>query len=508
MDEAAEAKDPRDTIWEGDLLGRRDEADTIQAYIEHESAIFLEQQREQSLVLAIDAEYGQGKSWFLDKLAEQLALTHPVARIDAWADDASEEPLTAFMASIDDALAPYLTKSSKLRDKMAAAKVAALPVMGRLVKGAMVKGLSKVAGDSAEDALGEAFEDAVQDARETKDDDADGAISDAVEGAFEEVGKEIDSLVDRRGAAMLAEYRRRKKSREGFRQNMRELVAGIDAAEVEGTTPLVVIIDELDRCRPDYAIRVLEEIKHFFDVPGVVFVLAIHEDQLRASIAAVYGACFDAGHYLRRFFTRRWNLRPLTITELVIAEWEKWDDEAKRFEGAAILLDGIETWQDAPVLLGNIFEPMNVSAREARAVLDVLRLMAIGWDQEAPISILVAGPMAVNFVRSEDLRSLKGLTSAKFSLPSDKRVSDFGYDKQAVDLSKVLSAIWLYEHYLLRSVGERKRDHDAVENYVTNFFEAELSARAAKCGHDVGRDRSLISTYEDRLTHIAGFLER
>ena len=40
--------------------------------------------------------------------------------------------------------------------------------------------------------------------------------------------------------------------------------------------PLVVIIDELDRCRPDFAIRLIERIKHFFDIPKIVFVLVMN----------------------------------------------------------------------------------------------------------------------------------------------------------------------------------------------------------------------------------------
>jgi len=110
------------------------------------------------------------------------------------------------MSSIDDALAPYLTKSQELRDRLARAKVAALPVMGRLMKGAVIKGLSKVAGDGAEDAIGDAFEGAIEKAKTPDSDDTSG-LAEAVEGVLHEVGKEIDSLVDRRGAAMLAEYR-------------------------------------------------------------------------------------------------------------------------------------------------------------------------------------------------------------------------------------------------------------------------------------------------------------
>ena len=94
----------RESIWEGDRLERRGEADAIEKFLVKEVEVFKKLGREQSIVLGIDAPYGRGKTWFLSRLTKQLSLSHPVAWIDAWADDVGDEPLTAFMAAIDDAL--------------------------------------------------------------------------------------------------------------------------------------------------------------------------------------------------------------------------------------------------------------------------------------------------------------------------------------------------------------------------------------------------------------------
>jgi predicted KAP-like P-loop ATPase len=64
---------------------------------------------------------------------------------------------------------------------------------------------------------------------------------------------------------------------------------------------LVVFVDELDRCRPLYAIETLEAIKHFFSVSNVVFVMSVDIEQLSHSIATVYGQNMDAVGYLMRF---------------------------------------------------------------------------------------------------------------------------------------------------------------------------------------------------------------
>ena len=67
---------------------------------------------------------------------------------------------------------------------------------------------------------------------------------------------------------------------------------------------VVFILDELDRCRPDYALKVLENVKHIFNVNKVGFVFAVNETILKLSIAHVYGLK-DCGEYLDKFFERR-----------------------------------------------------------------------------------------------------------------------------------------------------------------------------------------------------------
>ncbi|MBJ6977682.1 P-loop NTPase fold protein, partial [Vibrio cholerae] len=53
--------------------------------------------------------------------------------------------------------------------------------------------------------------------------------------------------------------------------------------------PIVLFIDELDRCRPNFSVLMLETIKHTFDVEGVQFVLITNTNQLKASINHCYG---------------------------------------------------------------------------------------------------------------------------------------------------------------------------------------------------------------------------
>ena len=77
---------------------------------------------------------------------------------------------------------------------------------------------------------------------------------------------------------------------------------------VEETEKLVVFIDELDRCKPSFAIEMLERIKHYFDDERIIFVVSINKEQLIHTISNYYGSEFDATRYLNRFFDVSINL--------------------------------------------------------------------------------------------------------------------------------------------------------------------------------------------------------
>lgn len=76
---------------------------------------------------------------------------------------------------------------------------------------------------------------------------------------------------------------------------------------IGGGKPLVVVIDDLDRCLPEKAIQVLEAIKLFLDVEGCVFLLAVDRDVVEKAIAVKYKDLLtmakDIDSSPRQFFT-------------------------------------------------------------------------------------------------------------------------------------------------------------------------------------------------------------
>lgn len=390
---------PYDGIWAGDKLKRREEARLLERFLDSEARALAAMGRDQAFVLALDAQYGEGKSWFLSRLREQLAINHPVAFVDAWVDDANNEPLVSIMSALDDALQPFLFKKN-IKEKLGNLTRAALPIMGRAVLGAGGKLVAKYVGDEFGDEAKEAISGAAKAKPAAKTGDDDSPLEIGVEKLFDGVSE----VVDNAGKALLSQYRARQRSRQTFKDNLRQLALAIEVTDKDPRhAPIFVIVDELDRCRPSYAISLLEEIKHLFDVPGIAFVIALHQDQLEHSVRAVYGEGFDARSYLRRFFSRHYQMRRLSIKELVISHFDV--IPSKMQFGAP------ETWVDNKIaklpsaeIAGRLLSEWGATPREAQSVVDGLRLFATNWDHEnIPIELPLVLALLLHIVRGNDL---------------------------------------------------------------------------------------------------------
>jgi len=85
---------------------------------------------------------------------------------------------------------------------------------------------------------------------------------------------------------------------------LRHLKSALRSLFEDKTTPVFVLVDELDRCRPDFAIQYLETITHVFDVEGLTFVLAVDLLQLENSARALFGDGLNFPEYYRKFAHR------------------------------------------------------------------------------------------------------------------------------------------------------------------------------------------------------------
>jgi hypothetical protein len=105
-------------------------------------------------------------------------------------------------------------------------------------------------------------------------------------------------------------YQKHKYRKEKFIETLKKFTE-------ELPSPLVFIIDELDRCRPDYAIQTLEIIKHFFNIPNITFVIGVDRKQIESTVRVLYGSNIDTccDEYLRKFIDQDFYLpKPSSTT--------------------------------------------------------------------------------------------------------------------------------------------------------------------------------------------------
>lgn len=106
----------------------------------------------------------------------------------------------------------------------------------------------------------------------------------------------MDQILDR--------PRRQKETADRFKQALGELPGRLSPPGAgEQQKPLIFIIDELDRCKPHFALALLERVKHFMAVPNVHFVLGVHMKQLQSSVRYAYGSDIEAISYLQKFIS-------------------------------------------------------------------------------------------------------------------------------------------------------------------------------------------------------------
>lgn len=145
---------------------------------------------------------------------------------------------------------------------------------------------------------------------------------DFVEKLLSATGEELSQAMEKLGDDKITEYKNEKETREKFKNNLGKLASLIIGEDDETKPPIVIFVDELDRCRPTYAIELLENIKHLFSVEGIFFVLGLDREQLAHSVKSVYGAGMEADGYLRRFIDLEYQLPDPSLEDYCNYLWD------------------------------------------------------------------------------------------------------------------------------------------------------------------------------------------
>ena len=159
---------------------------------------------------------------------------------------------------------------------------------------------------------------------------------------------------------------------------------------------IVVMIDELDRCRPDYAVRFLETVKHVFEVDHVAFVIAVNREQLVESMKGVYGGGVDAENYLERFGDVRLRL-PETSREAFVRGVAEYMDVEAVLPNGIYEDDALEGVTATDMLVAVLGRAKDLNLREIEKIVGEIRAMLCVARER--IEGCVMGAIAVALVR-------------------------------------------------------------------------------------------------------------
>ncbi len=263
-----------------DKLNRTEEIEYLTRYLLNRYKL----KPEESFILNINAKWGQGKTYFLKSMQKHLEKKHKVIYFDTWKNDFTKEPLLAFMAQIDDDLKEYQDKSKNAKSIFKVTWKNSLPLILSIL---------------AKKGTGFSIEELLEQSKDEETEETDNTTKDEIQNA-------VSSLVSKATEVALQEHNNLKQSIIEFEKNVSSLLEEI---KKKNELPLFILIDELDRCRPNYAIELLENIKHIFDIPKLIFIIATDSEQLSHSINAVYGQNFASEKYLKRFFHQEYTLK-------------------------------------------------------------------------------------------------------------------------------------------------------------------------------------------------------
>jgi len=216
----------------------------------------------EGFVMAINNEWGTGKTTFIKMWKQSLENDgFKTLYFNAWENDYEIEPMIALLGELKTLLGKDNETFKSLLKKGTVFTKHLLPTVAKAFAEKHIPGITEV-------------------------------VEKTVSAATEIFQNEVNN------------YTEKKKGLIDFKKQLTKLID-----ETKHKKPIIFFIDELDRCKPDYAVEVLEKVKHFFSVNGIVFVLSIDKKQLECAIQGYYGSItINASEYLRRFIDIEYQL--------------------------------------------------------------------------------------------------------------------------------------------------------------------------------------------------------
>ncbi len=236
-----------------------------------------------------------------------------------------------------------------------------------------------------------------------------------------------------------AEIKSHRDQKEAIKQFRTELQTFIK--EQNGDKPLVLFIDELDRCKPSYAVEFLERIKHFFSIDNIVFVISVDKKHLAESIKGHYGSDnIDTDEYLRRFFEIEFFLPEPNLKNFCVHLFYQSNfNEIESDKGKEILLD---------IVLGLVRND-HVTLRQLEGYISHLKVCYVTYKELLWMHDLAAFLL---FYKLFHPKIYEGLKSSSYSINDfSKLISDkYGDDLKTEAFKGPFKMNYLAVHLLFR----------------------------------------------------------
>ena len=245
-----------------DLIGLENFAAKLEAFIKVEQRFVND-----SLVLSLNGSFGSGKTTFLNMWRNRLEngqeknIEAFVVEVNAWSDDYCGDPLVSLIFEMIESLEHNNHDPSNIKE--------AAKDIGWFLTGIGSQVVDKFTG-----------------------------INPVAAG---ELAEKKSDKIKSKNSSIFEIFKSKKEALADLKNSIRSFVE-------KNKSTILIFVDELDRCRPDYAISYLETIKHVFDIKGLIFILAVDRYQLECSAKAAFGDGLNFPEYYRKFIHREISL--------------------------------------------------------------------------------------------------------------------------------------------------------------------------------------------------------
>ena len=457
-----------DNPWADDLLAREGIATRLTNLVATQ---------EEPLTISLHGQWGTGKTFMLRRWQKDIENRgFRAIYFNAWEDDFCDDPLLAFIGQLSE----YF-KETGLKALAEKAAQIAIPLIRENLLGLL-------------------------------------RASTGITIAAEKLAQSGESLLET--------YHKQRATKDELKKHLATLA---DKVAVETGHPLVFIIDELDRCRPTFAIELLERVKHIFDVPHIVFVFGLNRDELCKSLKSVYEE-IDADVYLRRFFDFEFYLREVDSEEFTRSQLGKFQlDILFRRLNSAGIFSYERDYENFVRVCPKLWSALNLSLRDIdysiRLIALLTRNMIVGANTYPYLLALLIGfkfkrPHFYHSMVSGNFRTnqiVNYLTNESILDPSDgelnrhfDRIEGFLYCAESANPSEdKTESRALYE---LQRVGERETgiSFEILTNRAQHLDQEgrERIRQAIKDGPGLGIDKTVFARLAEWIDAYQADLRR